>query len=272
MLCSVWSEYFLCRQMSLEKKAEIFMDCGFPACELSYEDGERLLADNASAALAGKAVRRAAENTGIAFLQGHLCMDSGLTDDDYENKFAMLRPWFDMYLEAGIPRAVLHAQCRPGQSYRTAEERRMKVLPRIAEHLKGTGLTVCIENIYGSDHAESAALVSLMKKLDSPNFGICLDTGHLNLHGETQLDFITACGKYLKALHIADNEGRRDQHLMPFGRGTVDFFSVVRGLREVGYDGIFNYEIPGERCFDLRVQTEKLKYLRRITDVLLENA
>jgi sugar phosphate isomerase/epimerase len=50
----------------------------------------------------------------------------------------------------------------------------------------------------------------------------------------------------LKALHIADNDGSRDQHLAPFGAGRVDFIEVVRALSEIGYDGMFNYEIGGD--------------------------
>lgn len=258
--------------MTLAEKAAAFAECGFAASELSDEDGARLLAEHASAADAGKAVRRITEETGFRFPQGHLWLAARITGDDYLQKFEQLRPWLDMYLEAGIPRAVLHANSIRGLSYAVAHERRMVVLSRIAEYLRGTGLTICVENIFGTDHAESAALLGLMRELSSPNFGICLDTGHLNLHGETQADFIRSCGSHLKALHIADNQGASDQHMMPFGRGTIDFFSVVRELRAVGYDGVFNYEIPGENSCPVEVKKMKLRYLRQATDYLLGNA
>ncbi len=43
-------------------------------------------------------------------------------------------------------------------------------------------------------------------------------------------EFILKAGEKLKALHIGDNEGFSDQHLMPFTRGNVDFGEVVNGL------------------------------------------
>ncbi|MEA4824028.1 MAG: sugar phosphate isomerase/epimerase family protein [Clostridiaceae bacterium] len=272
MLYSVWSEYFHCKEMTLAEKAAAFAECGFFASELSDEDGARLLSECPTAAEAGKKVRTITEDTGFQFPQGHLWLSACITGDDYETKFDRLKAWFDMYLEAGIPRAVLHANSRPGQSYAVARARRMVVLDKVAAYLRDTNLTVCIENIFGGDHAESSGLLALMHDLGSPNFGICLDTGHLNMHGETQLDFIRACGKYLKALHLADNQGKEDQHMMPFGRGNVDFFSVVRGLREVGYDGLFNYEIPGENSCPLEVRKWKLRYLHQVTDYLIANA
>lgn len=45
-------------------------------------------------------------------------------------------------------------------------------------------------------------------------------------------------GKHLKALHIADNEGKMDQHIMPFGKGTVDIEAVVHALKEIDYHNL----------------------------------
>ena len=39
-----------------------------------------------------------------------------------------------------------------------------------------------------------------------------LDTGHANISGIDQVEFIRKAGTQIKALHIADNEGTSDQH------------------------------------------------------------
>ena len=83
--------------------------------------------------------------------------------------------------------------------------------------------------------------------------------------------FIRAAGSRLKALHIADNDTSGDQHLLPFGCGTVDWQDVMRGLREVGYSGLFNFEVPGERRAPLAVRREKLRYARALSDILLSD-
>ena len=100
-----------------------------------------------------------------------------------------------------------------------------------------------------------------MDQLDEACFGICLDTGHLNLKDKDQRNFILKAGKRLKALHIADNQGETDQHMMPYGRGNIDFDEVIRALREVDYEGLFNLEIP---CENRRNQHFHLDFTQRI--------
>ena len=114
-------------------------------------------------------------------------------------------------------------------------------------------------------------LLSYVEELNSPHLGICLDTGHLNLsRASTQRDFILRAGKHLRALHIADNEGERDQHLMPFGIGSVDMKEVAGTLFEIGYDGLWNLEIPGERKTLRSVRACKLAYMKAAFDCLLQ--
>lgn len=73
----------------------------------------------------------------------------------------------------------------------------------------------------------------------------------------------------MTALHIADNEGERDQHMIPFGKGNINFEEVVRTLREIDYEGLFNLEIPGERLAPLPVRGYKLEYIRKCYDYLM---
>lgn len=70
-------------------------------------------------------------------------------------------------------------------------------------------------------------------------------------------------------MHIADNEGQTDQHLMPFGRGTVAWDTVTRELNALNYRGLFNFEIPGESRCPLPVRLAKLEYLKSILPILL---
>ena len=76
----------------------------------------------------------------------------------------------------------------------------------------------------------------------------------------------------MKALHIADNQGETDQHMMPFGKGKVDIEAVVRALKEIGYQNLFNFEIPGERKCPLAVRGYKLQYLKQVYDYLMKNS
>ncbi len=72
-------------------------------------------------------------------------------------------------------------------------------------------------------------------------FGLCLDTGHLNLTGVTVEEYILKVGKRLKVLHIHDNNAAGDWHLAPF-TGTVDWNGFCRALQEIGYSGNLAFE------------------------------
>ena len=87
----------------------------------------------------------------------------------------------------------------------------------------------------------------------------------------TQGEFIRLAGDRLIALHINDNDASRDQHLMPFGMGNVDFKDVMRALRDIGYRGLFNLEIPGERRAPLHLRRVKLDYLKIVCDTMLSD-
>ncbi len=129
-------------------------------------------------------------------------------------------------------------------------------------------MIICLENLY--NHARTCSdLLRLISCTGSGKLGICLDTGHLNLGGDSQGDFIRQAGEHLKALHIADNQGKTDQHIMPFGAGNVDWQETIAALREVGYQGLFNYEIPGESVAPMEIRLAKLAYLKNMTEWFL---
>lgn len=76
-------------------------------------------------------------------------------------------------------------------------------------------------------------------------------------------------GKYIKALHLDDNEGQKtDQHLMPFGRGNIDFVPIIREMKKLNYEGLYNFEIPGERNAPLEILGYKLDYIKKVTEYL----
>ena len=57
--------------------------------------------------------------------------------------------------------------------------------------------------------------------------------------------------------------------MMPFGRGSVNWAEVMDGLRRIGYNGLFNLEIPGENSAPLPVRRAKLGYIRQLCAYML---
>ena len=52
----------------------------------------------------------------------------------------------------------------------------------------------------------------------------------------------------------------------------MDFLQVFRETKAIGYDGLYNYEIPGERKAPLEIRAHKLDYIQKITQYLDQNS
>lgn len=265
---SIWSYYF--RNASPEETILEFENSGIGHIELAYEHGDILLARGGDHVEVGRRFAEFMCVHHVAAEQGHLIFPAPMaTDPDI---YDYLVRQIEMYAAIGIDRMVLHGDYIKGLEL-TADERHEKNIEAIGELLRRiehVDATICLENLCGINRSIDEIL-DIIERIGSPKLGICLDTGHLNLTKTTsQREFITKAGARLKALHIADNDGTSDQHLAPFGRGNVDFVEVMTALREIDYDGLFNYEIGGETP---RVPTpmlhNKAKFIRSGYDYLL---
>ena len=73
-------------------------------------------------------------------------------------------------------------------------------------------------------------------------FNICVDTGHAAVVGMEPEVFIRGLNnKYLKALHVHENDRSRDQHLLPYS-GNFDWDKITAALKEINYNGDFTFE------------------------------
>ena len=111
----------------------------------------------------------------------------------------------------------------------------------VAEYAAPKGVRLALENIPGGYTSEPERLVRLMEDLDAPNVGVVIDTGHRNMSGDPPAT-LRVIGEHLITLHLHDNHGEGDEHLLP-GRGNIDWQQVNASLGDIGYDGAFMYEI-----------------------------
>ncbi|MBE7020687.1 MAG: sugar phosphate isomerase/epimerase [Ruminococcaceae bacterium] len=90
--------------------------------------------------------------------------------------------------------------------------------------------------------------------IDSKWKSFCFDSGHTNeaiyYGGPGMYESIKALGESIEVLHLHDNQGFYDSHLMPLNGafGAIDWAVVFDALNEVGYKGAYNWEL-GLGCF-----------------------
>ncbi|MCQ2432325.1 MAG: sugar phosphate isomerase/epimerase [Clostridia bacterium] len=267
---SIWSSMDV--DLSPEDMVLALEDRGMTVCELSDEHGAELLKKPGTPEEIGAAFGAFAAEHGVSFPQGHLWLTVRLCDSSMD-VVGILDKWLRLYAAIGVKNCVLHCD---GNSFPEGTDRETilsanaEVLKKIVPTAEEVGVTICLENLRNIFH-DAETLLDIIRRVGSPALGICLDTGHLNLYdrsADAQENFIRTAGSYLHALHIADNEGQQDQHMMPFGRGNVNFEGVMRGLAAVGYKDLFNYEIPGERRMPMPLRKAKAEYLKAVTEYL----
>ncbi|MCR5670503.1 MAG: sugar phosphate isomerase/epimerase [Butyrivibrio sp.] len=163
-------------------------------------------------------------------------------------------------------------------------EEMRKFLEAIAPLAKEYGITMCMENLYGSlgsrhvegpgcDAVKAAARIDAMnEKFGAEVLGFCYDTGHGNLTGLDPYRFITTLGKRLKLLHMHENDGIADLHQIPYtftrfreNRSILGWEGVLAALGEVGFDKVLNFETgPVLGSFPTELKGDALHMLCRI--------
>jgi len=153
-----------------------------------------------------------------------------------------------------------------GGSNRDAARRSLETLFEIAEPL---GVRLAVE-VIPNDLSRPGSLVHLAEEdLESAEIGICLDVGHAHLEGDL-IDAIEITSGHLASLHVHDNRGRTDDHLMPFD-GTIDWPAALTAVQKVGYDGALIVEAaPRGPARDTLVRSRAA--LRRIENMLKAGA
>ena len=268
MKLSVWSSYYY--ELSPEDALRNFKAHGFDFCEISFEHAYVLM-ERGNIREEGEKFKKFAAELGVDISQGHLSYEAKLCKSE---GMEFLKKQIDLFQAMGVKNAVLHCDSlawrENGEVSKEEQiEENTRALGEILDYVKGSDMVICLENLISADFVNCVdGLMYFIEKFNSDNLGICLDTGHLNLRDRDQVAFIRKAGKRIRALHLADNEGKRDQHLMPYGCGNVDFVSVIKEMKSLGYDGLYNLEIPGERIAPLEILGYKLDYIKKMLEYL----
>ncbi|MCR5040885.1 MAG: TIM barrel protein [Clostridia bacterium] len=114
---------------------------------------------------------------------------------------------------------------------KTNAEAVKKLLPVAQE----CGVVILSENLLWGASADPRIVADLVEAVGSPWFSWCFDVGHAWASGYGP-DTLGKCSVVPASVHIQDNDGSGDGHLIP-GDGTIDFKEFTDALRSIGYLG-----------------------------------
>jgi sugar phosphate isomerase/epimerase len=132
----------------------------------------------------------------------------------------------------------------------------------IVEHLKGTGTTLMIENVY---EKTPRMLIRLFEGLNAEQVGFCFDPGHMHAFSQTEMQgWINELGPRIRELHLHDNDGTEDHHLA-IGEGDIDFESLFEYIDENRMRPIITIEAHKEEWLWQSIEAlSRSKRFRRI--------
>ena len=194
----------------------------------------------------GDAAEAAAKN-GLDFCQAHSPDGEHFAPGEKRDALILAtRRSIEACAMLSIPHTVLHAQAYPNATPTEFLEKNVEFLKLFEEDAEKFGVDLLIENSATAWNPEyylrtGREMREFVERAGMKRLHICWDVGHGNVQGRNQYDDILAMGSELHALHVQDNYGDADSHLMPM-IGTTNFDRVLTGLIDSGYRGDFTFE------------------------------
>jgi sugar phosphate isomerase/epimerase len=125
-----------------------------------------------------------------------------------------------------------------GENNRTAAFRSVEDICKLADPV---GVRVSLE-VIPNPLSDATSLVTMIERdLEGLRAGICLDFGHAFLMGDVP-DTIETVAEHLTTTHVHDNNGKKDDHLVPFD-GRINWSVALMTMQKVGYDGTWLMEL-----------------------------
>jgi sugar phosphate isomerase/epimerase len=164
-----------------------------------------------------------------------------------------------LVVHLGVPAAQRPS---PQDNARDAARRSVEEIWRLAE---STGTDVALE-VIPNGLSDAGSLVSLIEdELELRGLGVCLDFGHAFLLGDPAEAVETVSG-HLVTTHVHDNNGRSDDHLMPF-QGAIDWTTALMSMQKVGYESTYMFEVANTSAPD-RVLQDAVRARQKFEEIL----
>jgi len=132
-----------------------------------------------------------------------------------------------------------------GKLLAVAKEWFLDFTSKSVKYAKEHGVKLALENFPNNaeyPYSSPQEMLPLVNRLDG--LGITFDIGHAFLNKRWQkikaperkiAEEIKLVGEHILHIHLHDNNGSRDEHLLP-GDGRINFRPIVKALREASYD------------------------------------
>lgn len=234
---------------------------GYDGVELAIRDPRLVEAGELERVVVGHGLAVPAIGTGQAWGEEKLSFTS---DNPSMRQAAVQRIRNHIPLAARLDAVVILGLIRgitpPGQTHGRSMEYLVEAIRECAAAAAGTGVRFALEplNRYETDLVHTVAEgLELAERIGAENFGLLLDTFHMNIEEPVVEDSIRACGDRIFHFHVADSN-----RWYP-GAGHLDFKAILETLAATGYKGFVSGEFKPLPDADTAAK-RSITYLRKL--------
>ncbi len=235
---------------------------GYDGVELAVRDPKLVNAGQLERVVAEHSLVVPAIGTGQAWGEEGLSFTS---DDPAVRQAAIERISSHVPLAAHLDAIVILGLIRgitpDGQSHEQSMIYLVEAIQQCAAAAEGTDVRFALEpmNRYETDLIRSAAEgLDLIERVGADNFGLLLDTFHMNIEEADIGESIRNCGDRIFHFHVADSN-----RWYP-GAGHLDFKAILEELEKTGYTGFVSGEFMPLPDADTAAE-QGISHLRKIT-------
>ncbi|MBQ7595102.1 MAG: sugar phosphate isomerase/epimerase [Clostridia bacterium] len=253
---------YTAKYFGIKESIKMLAAAGFDALDFSMFDmvDENCVLNGSNYTAYVNEMKLTAQQNNVVFAQGHapfnLPYDRNGSDKDHI-EFVTKRMIRSMEIASilEIPILVVHPlqfkkywRGRNAKYFKKVNYDFYNSLMPLSEKL---GVKIACENMWQYNSYKKKIVSSVcadpdefneyIDSVNNPNLVACLDVGHSKLVNREPQDVIRQMGSRIQALHIQDNNGMEDAHLIP-GYGTLNWDEIMKALAEIDYKGNFTFE------------------------------
>ncbi len=201
--------------------------------------------------------KKALEANGVEAYQAHAPFPSSINDPGFDKyMIRVLEKHIMLSAYVGCKNLVVHPISRvftAENDMDTEHLANIELYTALIPAARKYGVTICLENMFTAykgkiiaaccnNPYEAAAYIDELNAIAGEElFAFCLDIGHATLVGADPLRTMQILGERIRAFHIHDNDGKDDNHMLPY-TGVTHWNRFIQGLKSIGFSGALSFE------------------------------
>lgn len=193
------------------------------------------------------------EHTHLPYFGCDVLWKDGIDGNDLEKEY---RNAIENAAKCGVSTVVLHPYDNKEVTQSNGWDVFMPRMARIVDTAQHAGVRLALENLQ-----ESHVIRRILTLLgDNENVGICFDSGHGNISDHGDFSVLTEYPDKIYALHLHDNDGVHDQHLLPY-EGNINWNTFMSALEYIDFGGSFMLEASYPFDFEKADRSSDMCYI-----------